>query len=55
MDTNATPGLSCAAGSKVRLDGELATDEIERMMDNSYTLVMKSLPKNAADHGNPSW
>ena len=29
----------------VHLNGELPQGEIERMMDNSYTLVVKSLPK----------
>lgn len=29
----------------VRLDGDLPRGEIERMIDNSYTLVTKSLPK----------
>ena len=29
----------------VHLDGNLPVDEIERMIDNSYTLVVKRLPK----------
>ena len=29
----------------VQLDGNLPRGEIERMVDNSYTLVVKSLPK----------
>ena len=29
----------------VQLDGDLPHSEIERMMDNSYTLVVKSLPR----------
>ena len=29
----------------VQLDGDIPRGEIERMMDNSYTLVVKSLPR----------
>jgi len=29
----------------VHLDGELPNGEIERMIDNSYTIVVKSLPR----------
>lgn len=42
-----TPGyhMNKKHWNTVRLDGELPRGEIERMMDNSYTLVVKSLPK----------
>ena len=42
-----TPGyhMNKKHWNTVQLDGDLPRGEIERMMDNSYTLVVKSLPK----------
>ena len=42
-----TPGyhMNKKHWNTVQLDGSLPRGEIERMMDNSYTLVVKSLPK----------
>ncbi len=31
----------------VTLDGSIPVNEIRRMIDNSYILVVKNLPKNA--------
>jgi predicted DNA-binding protein (MmcQ/YjbR family) len=42
-----TPGyhMNKKHWNTIQLDGDLPRGEIERMMDNSYTLVVKSLPR----------